>query len=66
MDEQENPAVVQAVMQVMTRQATMDMTRYYSHSRRGARRAAHDKVIQFEKRIAGPRAGPASRAVELK
>jgi len=28
MDEQENPAVVQAVMHVMTRHATMDMTLY--------------------------------------
>jgi len=31
MDEQENPAVVQAVM----RHARMDMTLYYSHSQRG-------------------------------
>jgi site-specific recombinase XerD len=42
MDEQENPAVVQAIM----RHAKMDMTLYYSHSRRKAKRAAQDKVIQ--------------------
>jgi hypothetical protein len=39
MDEQENPAVVQAIM----RHAKMDMTLYYSHSRRKAKRAAQDK-----------------------
>jgi integrase len=42
MDEQENPAVVQAIM----RHAKMDMTLYYSHSRRKAKRAAQDRVIQ--------------------
>ena len=42
MDEQENPAVVQAVM----RHAKMDMTLYYSHSRRKAKRAAQEKVLQ--------------------
>jgi integrase len=42
MDEQENPAVVQAVM----RHARMDMTLYYSHSRRKAKRAAQEKVLQ--------------------
>jgi integrase len=42
MDEQENPAVVQAIM----RHAKMDMTLYYSHSRRKAKRAAQEKVIQ--------------------
>jgi integrase len=42
MDEQENPAVVQAVM----RHAKMDMTLYYSHSRRKAKRAAQEKVIE--------------------
>jgi integrase len=42
MDERENPAVVQAIM----RHAKMDMTLYYSHSRRGAKRAAQDKVIE--------------------
>ena len=36
MDEQENPAVFQAIM----RHAKMDMTLYYSHSRRKAKRAA--------------------------
>jgi integrase len=41
MDEQENPAVVQAVM----RHAKMDMTLYYSHSRRKAKRAAQEKVM---------------------
>jgi integrase len=41
-DEQQNPAVVQAVM----RHATMDMTLYYSHSRRKAKRAAQDKVME--------------------
>jgi integrase len=41
MDEQENPAVVQAVM----RHAKMDMTLYYSHSRRRAKRAAQQKVM---------------------
>jgi hypothetical protein len=42
MDEQENPAVVQAVM----RPARMDMTLYYSHSQRRAKRAAQEKVLQ--------------------
>jgi integrase len=42
MDERENPAVVQAVM----RHAKMDMTLYYSHSRRRAKRAAQEKVLQ--------------------
>lgn len=42
MDEQENPAVVQAIM----RHAKMDMTLYYSHSRRKAKRAAQEKVLQ--------------------
>jgi site-specific recombinase XerD len=42
MDEQENPAVVQAIM----RHARMDMTLYYSHSRRKAKRAAQEKVLQ--------------------
>lgn len=42
MDEQENPAVVQAIM----RHSTMDMTLYYSHSRRKAKRAAQEKVLQ--------------------
>ena len=36
MDEQENPAVVQAVM----RHSRMDMTLYYAHSQRKAKRAA--------------------------
>jgi len=42
MDEQENPAVVQAIMC----HAKMDMTPYYSHSRRKAKRAAQEKVLQ--------------------
>jgi integrase len=42
MDEQENPAVVQAIM----RHAKMDMTLYYSHSQRKAKRAAQEKVLQ--------------------
>jgi integrase len=42
MDERENPAVVQAVM----RHAKMDMTLYYSHSQRKAKRAAQEKVLQ--------------------
>jgi integrase len=42
MDEGENPAVVQAIM----RHAKMDMTLYYSHSRRKAKRAAQEKVLQ--------------------
>jgi len=42
MDEQENPAVVQAIM----RHAKMDMTLYYSHSRRKAKRAAQEKVLR--------------------
>jgi integrase len=47
MDEQENPAVVQAIM----RHSKMDMTLYYSHSRRSAKRAAQEKVLQ---RLVGP------------
>jgi integrase len=42
MDEQENPAVVQAIM----RHAKMDMTLYYSHSSRKAKRAAQEKMFQ--------------------
>jgi integrase len=42
MDEQENPAVVQAIM----RHAKMDMTLCYSHSRRKAKRAAQEKVLE--------------------
>jgi len=42
MDEQENPAVVQAIM----RHSKMDMTLYYSHSRRSAKRAAQEKVLR--------------------
>ncbi|HET6180434.1 MAG TPA: tyrosine-type recombinase/integrase, partial [Candidatus Sulfotelmatobacter sp.] len=41
MDEQENPAVVQAVM----RHSKMDMTLYYSHSQRRAKRAAQEKML---------------------
>lgn len=42
MDEQENPAVVQAIM----RHANLNMTLYYSHSHRKAKRAAQEKVPQ--------------------
>jgi integrase len=42
MDAQENPALVQAIM----RHAKMDMTLYYSHSRRKAKLAAQEKVLQ--------------------
>ena len=42
MDEQENPAVVQAIM----RHSKMDMTLYYSHSRRSAKLAAQERVLQ--------------------
>jgi integrase len=42
MDEQENPAVVQAIM----RHSKMDMTLYYSYSRRSAKRAAQERVLQ--------------------
>lgn len=42
MDNQENPAVVQAVM----RHSKMDMTLYYSHSHRSAKRAAQERVLQ--------------------
>jgi integrase len=45
MDEQENPAVVQAIM----RHAKMDMTLYYSHSSKRAKRAA---VENYARRIA--------------
>ena len=45
MDEQENPAVVQAIM----RHAKMDMTLYYSHSSKKAKRAA---VENYARRIA--------------
>ena len=42
MDEQENPAVVQAVMG----HAKMDRTLYYSHSNRKAKRAAVERYAQ--------------------
>ena len=42
MDEGENPAVVQAIM----RHAKLDMTLYYSHSRRKQKLAAQEKVLQ--------------------
>jgi hypothetical protein len=44
MDEQENPAVVQAVL----RHSKIDMTLYYSHSSRRAKRAA---VENYGKKI---------------
>jgi integrase len=40
--EQENPAVVQAIM----RHSKMDMTLDYSHSQRSAKRAAQEKMVQ--------------------
>ena len=42
MGEGENPAVVQAIM----RHAKLDMTLYYSHSRRKQKLAAQEKVLQ--------------------
>jgi len=42
MDEQENPAVVQAIL----RHAKIDMTLYYSHSSKKAKRAAIEKYAQ--------------------
>jgi len=54
MDEQENPAVVQAIM----RHAKMDMTLYYSHSSKRATRAA---VENYAQRIA-----PESRWVPMR
>ena len=42
MDEQENPAVVQAIM----RHAKLDMTLYYSHSRRKQKLKAQEKMLQ--------------------
>jgi integrase len=54
MDEQENPAVVQAVM----RHAQMDMTLYYSHSQRKQKRAALDnyaaRLFSEKKRVQVP------------
>jgi integrase len=41
-DEQENPTVAQAIM----RHSKMDMTLYYSHSQRSAKRAAQEKVVK--------------------
>jgi len=40
-DNQESPAVVQAVM----RHSKMDMTLYYSHSQRAAKPAAQERVL---------------------
>jgi hypothetical protein len=54
MDNQENPAVVQAVM----RHSKMDMTLYYSHSQRAAKRAAQERVLQH-----GTNAGTANDSV---
>jgi integrase len=42
MDEQENPAVVQAIM----RHSQMDMTLYYAHSSKKQKRAALDNYAQ--------------------
>ena len=59
MDEQENPAVVQAIM----RHSKMDMTLYYSHSRRSAKRAAQERVLQ---RLVVPAAAPAEMRVPMR
>jgi integrase len=58
MDEQENPALVQAIM----RHAKMDMTLYYSHTRRKAKRAAQEKVLQrlLPEEMRGPMREPES------
>ena len=58
MDEQENPAVVQAIM----RHSKMDMTLYYSHSRRSAKRAAQERVLQ---RLVVPAVAPAEMRVPM-
>jgi hypothetical protein len=42
MENETNPAVVQAVM----RHSKMDMTLYYSHTHRTAKRAEREKVLQ--------------------
>ena len=42
MENEANPAVVQAVM----RHSKMDMTLYYSHTHRAAKRAEREKVLQ--------------------
>ena len=59
MDEQENPAVVQAIM----RHSKMDMTLYYSHSRRSAKRAAQERVLQ---RLVVPAAAAAEMRVPMR
>ena len=59
MDEQENPAVVQAIM----RHSKMDMTLYYSHSRRSAKRAAQERVLQ---RLVVPAAPAAEMRVPVR
>jgi integrase len=43
MENETNPAVVQAVM----RHSKMDMTLYYSHTHRAAKRAEREKVLQY-------------------
>ena len=42
-DEKENPAVLQEIM----RHSKMDMTLYYSHSRRSAKRVAQGRVLSW-------------------
>jgi hypothetical protein len=42
MENETNPAVVQAVM----RHSKMDITLYYSHTHRAAKRAEREKVLQ--------------------
>jgi integrase len=59
MDNQENPALVQAVM----RHAQMDMTLYYSHSNRKAKRAAMENYAQ--QLTPGLVAGASAGAVKL-
>ena len=62
MDEQESPAVVQAMM----RQAKMNMTLYYSHPRRKAERAAQEKAsnICFLRKECGCHSGSQRRFSE--
>jgi len=62
MDEQENPAVVQAIM----RHAKMDMTLYYSHSRRKASRAREGASTPTSCGNAGANAGAGDDSVNRK
>jgi len=61
MDEQENPAVVQAIL----RHARMDMTLYYSHSSKKAKRAAVENYAQrIDRSRCGYRCGYRKRSSE--